>query len=77
MHDVGAAEALGVLEGSGVEDVAGLEVDEVHGDGCGADVGGDAEDASAVAVDDAGSVVCIPRSHRSACSRPLTLREGG
>ena len=38
-----------------VEDVAGLEVDEVHGDGGGTDVGGDAEDASAVAVDDARS----------------------
>ena len=40
MHDVGAAEALGVLEGSGVEDVASLEVDEVHGDGGGTDVCG-------------------------------------
>ena len=60
MHDVGAAEALGVLEGCGVEDVAGLEVDEVHGDGGGTDVGGDAEDAAAVAVDYARSVgVCL------------------
>ena len=42
VHDVGAAEALGVLEGCGVKDVAGLEVDEVHGDCCGSDVGGDA-----------------------------------
>ena len=56
MHDVGAAEALRVLEGSGVEDVAGLEVDEVHGDGGGTDVGGDAEDAAAVTVDDAWAV---------------------
>ena len=51
VHDVASAETLGVLKRGCMDDVAGLQVEEVHGDRCRADVHGEAVDTPAVGVD--------------------------
>ena len=51
VHDVAAAEALRVFEGTGVKDVAAFQIDKIQGDRGGAEIHGQPAHAAAVIVD--------------------------